>query len=131
MDWVFEPPRAALTLVRDVDGDTFWLSVDYDVGFRQHSTFVQEIRLGGADCPEKHKGSVFERSEAVRAQNLTTGWLRSHTLAMRSEPIPDDFGRWLGYVWDATTGVYLVDDLAAAGLATIWPTRWRQVYDPP
>jgi endonuclease YncB( thermonuclease family) len=124
-DWVFDN----VTPVRVIDGDTFWLRVDVDVGFRQHSVFVQEFRLGDADCPEKHKGTVFERAEAGRAQTFTAAWLTSHTLAVRSEPDPDSFGRWLGYVWDQPTGVYLVAALAEAGLATTWPTRWRDVYD--
>jgi hypothetical protein len=45
----------------------------------------------------------------------------------------DDFGRWLGHVWFETPDGHktlLGEVLKAAGLATDWPMRWHEKYDP-
>lgn len=121
-------------VVRVVDGDTLWARVD--VGFRFLA--LVNLRLAGIDCPETHKGSAYERAKAAEAKALALAFLAGHGwLWAATEPDPDDFGRWLADVWAETpTGAepvveHLADQLLAAGLATRWPTRWRDVYDPP
>lgn len=122
--------------VRDIekftDGDTYWFRMDY--GFRQ--TWFGEIRLLGYDTPERHKGSAFERSEAVRATGVATAWLtqalHAGNLWVRTEPDPDDFGRYLGEIWaEPEDGVIvrLGEVLRAQRLASVWPTRWHEEFD--
>lgn len=127
---------------RVVDGDTYWLRLD--VGFRQ--TMLTEIRLLGADCPETHHGSAFERAHGVKATLFAEQWLvdaldgdgfEDGLLWVRTQKDPDDFGRWLGEVWREPQPIdlaadhwLLVDDLVDRGLATRWPTRWHETYDP-
>lgn len=121
-------------VTRVVDGDTYWLRLD--VGFRQEQ--LTEIRLYGVDCPERHRGSVFEKAEAKRATQEAEEWLAgAHArgvLWVRTHKDPDDFGRWLGEVWADNDTVpegreMLGDYLKDIGLATTWPTRWHDVYD--
>lgn len=119
------------------DGDSFYLVTS--VPF--HLTALINVRLLGFDCPELRKGTAFEKARAVLAQTLTAQWLRNRLdpevidakVWVRTEPIEDDFGRWLGDVWaeypDGTSS-RLGDVLRAAGLASVWPTRWREELDP-
>jgi endonuclease YncB( thermonuclease family) len=115
------------------DGDTYWLRLD--VGFRQQ--ILIDCRLDGYDCPEITKGSAFEKAEAKRARMYSAAWLASlpaydDGLWIRTEKDPDSFGRWLGDLWyEGDNGQYhLGRALAGAQLATEWPTRWHEVYDP-
>lgn len=121
-------------VVKVTDGDTFWCRLD--VGFRE--SILVDLRLSGYDCPERHKGSDREKAEAVRATSVTTEFLSpvvpdlASELWVRTEKDPDVFGRWLGDPWreDATGAQrFLGVELRAAGLASVWPTRWRDEYD--
>ncbi len=121
--------RQYVYLVKSVekvtDGDTYWLHLD--VGFRQSQ--LTHVRLQGFDCPEANRGSEFEKSEAIRAKQVAAIYFgTAATVWCRTYKDPDNFGRWLGYIWD-DNGVSLADDLVAQDLATVWPTRWREVYD--
>lgn len=115
---------------RVVDGDTYWL--DLDVGFRQ--TGLVNIRLSGYDCPERAKGSAHEREQAKYATGYADAWLLATpgVLWVRTEPDPDDFGRWLGEIWaedEGGTKRLLGEYLRSLGLASIWPQRWRDEFD--
>lgn len=132
---VYEYP--VVEVQRIIDGDTFWLHLEKDVGFYLYTKFLVEIRLDGVDTPEKSKGSVFERQQARVAQVATTMWFAER---LKAGPVwirtygQDSFGRWLGVVrsgttWEDPTSVSLGDHLAELSLATIWPARWRDVYD--
>jgi endonuclease YncB( thermonuclease family) len=124
-------------VIKVTDGDTYWVRVD--PGYR--ATFGPlKIRLLGYDCPERTKGSAFERSEAIRAKSVATEFLAPVTpipgasLWVRTEKDPDDFGRWLGDVWVESDGDqwperHLGAELRDKGLASIWPTRWRTEFD--
>jgi endonuclease YncB( thermonuclease family) len=116
-------------VVKVVDGDTAYFRVD--AGFR--AWILVHWRLLGYDCPERNRGSQFERNEAKAAGLLTSSFLAQPRgqLWVRTERDPDDFGRWLGDVWREVDGseIHLGDVLADQGLATKWPTRWRDVYD--
>lgn len=112
------------------DGDTFWLHLD--IGFRE--TLLIDCRLDGWDCPETNRGSDYEKQQAKAATALTTDFLTNPAapLWVRTEKDPDDFGRWLGDVWQETgdgTQTHLGDVLAAQQLASPWPTRWHEMYD--
>jgi len=108
------------------DGDTYWFHLD--VGFRQSQ--LTEIRLLGYDCPERYHGSPYERQQGAEAARVATEWLTAQTgLWVRTEKDPDSFGRWLGDIWN-DDGEYLREVLVGAKLATIWPIRWHEVYDP-
>lgn len=126
-DHVYEVYAAAA-----VDGDTYDLTVD--VGF--HLSATVRVRLLGYDTPERHRGTPFEREEAARATGVAelwwSGlggerwryWVRTHK--------GDSFGRWLAEVWredEAGVGDRVGDVLAATGLATPWPNRWRDAFD--
>ena len=123
-------------VIKVTDGDTYWLRVD--TGFRQ--TLLVNIRLLGYDCPERHRGSDFEKTEAVRATSIATDFLAptvptpGASLWVRTEKDPDDFGRWLGDVWLESDGDqwperHLGAELRSHGLASIWPTRWHDEFD--
>lgn len=134
------PSRQYLYKIREIykinDGDSFWAYLD--VGFRQ--TNLTEIRLDGYDCPERRKGSAFEKSEGLRALSLTTEFLEppvarpGASLWVRTDPDPDSFGRWLGDIWLESDGDqwperHLGAELRSHGLASLWPTRWRDEFD--
>jgi endonuclease YncB( thermonuclease family) len=127
-----------ISVDRIIDADTFWLTLEGDVGFHTLVRFVQEFRLDGWDCPEKHKGSRFERAQALLAQSMTTAFFQDNLASgiwVRSRKHPDDFGRYLGAVYtgrsaDDLSGTPLGAFLASKELATPWPTRWYEVYDP-
>lgn len=123
-------------IVKVTDGDTYWLRVD--TGFRQ--TLLINVRLNGYDCPERHKGSAFEKTEAIRAASVATDFLEPVTpipgssLWVRTEKDPDNFGRWLGDVWiesdsDRWPERHLGAELRSHGLASVWPQRWRDEYE--
>jgi endonuclease YncB( thermonuclease family) len=121
-------------VVKMTDGDTYWLRLRHDPGFRQTTLILIDCRLDGWDCPETNKGSAFERSQAKVARTFAANWLTAALLKglwIRTEEDPDDFGRWLGDLWTEADGVedHLGATLAAARLASAWPTRWREVYD--
>lgn len=125
-------------VVKVTDGDTYWLRVD--VGFRE--TILVNIRLNGYDCPERNRGTQHEKTEAIRAKSIATEFLEPITpipdssLWVRTERDPDNFGRWLGDVWLESDGDqwperHLGAELRSQGLASIWPTRWRDEWDKP
>ncbi len=122
-------------VVKVTDADTFWLQLD--VGFRQ--TLLVNIRLHGYDAPERNRGSAHEKAEAIRATSLATEFLAPSvprpgaSLWVRTEKDPDDFGRWLGDIWLESDGDqwperHLGAELRSHGLASLWPTRWRDEY---
>jgi endonuclease YncB( thermonuclease family) len=119
------------SVLRVVDGDSFWAYCD--VGF--YETKLINVRLMGVDCPEKRQGSAFERRTAFNAQQFTALWLTPRegvSLWVRTEKDPDNFGRWLGDVWgeNGESAQNLGSALIIAHLATEYPTRWHEVYDP-
>jgi micrococcal nuclease len=119
------------SVLRVVDGDSFWAYVD--VGFRE--TKLIEVRLSGVDCPEKRQGSAFERRKATEAQDYTARWLANSagTYWVRTEEDPDNFGRWLGFVWwedGEYNSAVLAGDLIRQSLATLYPKRWHETHDP-
>lgn len=121
----------AKDILKVTDGDTFWLYLN--VGF--YETHLTNIRLLDYDCPELNRGSAFEKERASVAKAITTEFLAngvlSGSLYVRTEKDPDSFGRWLGEVWIETATSYrlLGKALEELNLATVWPTRWREVYD--
>ena len=120
-------------VVKVTDGDTFWLRCD--VGFRQN--ILINVRLYGYDCPELRKGSEFEKQKAIEARTVATEFFKSSNNErpwIRTEKDPDSFGRWLGEIWwemPNGSASHLGDWLHGMELATVWPTRWRDVYDVP
>lgn len=117
---------------RITDGDTYWLYVD--TGFR--NTLLVHGRLNGYDTPERYRGSDFEKAEAKRAQEFVVVWfaerLNDSRVFLQSEKDPDNFGRWLVKVWaerDYLHSVVLGNALINEDLASLWPVRWKEVYD--
>ncbi len=140
-DYVFKVLEAHV-----VDGDTFDVRLEHlsevDVGFHlhvEHRSLVKiRIRLAGFDTPEKRRGSVYEKGQAKVAQRFAQEWLAAHVGTLWVRTLPDDgsvvpdgeFGRWLGDIWSTNGGeAHLGPILAGNGLATVWPARWREVYD--
>jgi endonuclease YncB( thermonuclease family) len=118
-----------VTVVRVVDGDSGW--VQCDAGFRQ--TTLVNYRLHGYDTPERHRGSAREKNMAVVASVFAEAFLTGTDgqLWMRTEPDPDNFGRWLAEIWREVSGrkTFLGAEMHEAGLAAVWPTRWAEEYD--
>lgn len=120
-------------VVKVTDGDTYWLQLD--VGFR--ALVLVDVRLYGYDCPEMNSGTPYEREMAKAARDTAAGFLDAGILAddlrVTTEHDPDNFGRWLGTVYrpgtDDRPPAILGEILEQNQLATVWPTRWRQVYD--
>lgn len=117
-------------IVKVTDGDTYW--VRCDVGFRQE--ILINVRLADYDCPEAHKGTLYEKTKAKEAREVAETWLLSESrqLWIRTEKDPDNFGRWLGHIWDEWpdgTIHALGGYLRRVGLASLWPTRWRDEFN--
>jgi endonuclease YncB( thermonuclease family) len=114
-------------VVKVTDGDTYWLRVD--VGFRQENLI--HVRLHGFDCPEAHRGSEYEKAQAVQARQAALDFFANpkHIRWIQTEQDPDNFGRWLGRIWDDATGELLGQYLRFLGLASVWPTRWRDEFE--
>ena len=115
-----------------VDGDTYDLTVTKDVDFgfyyRQQLSWHARFRLAGYDCPEIRGRTAFERAAAADAKAFAADFLNRPGLWASTEKDPDDFGRWLVDVWDEATSQHLGVELRAQGLASVWPTRWRDEY---
>lgn len=108
------------TIVRWVDGDTVWLTVD--LGF--HLTMTSDFRLYGVNTPEHnqagfHEATQFAESHAPAGSGIT----------IQSFKDPDKYGRWIvkifvgGSVLAGRTdlndaSVYLNDALISSGHAT-------------
>lgn len=117
-------------VVKVTDGDTYWFRVD--VGFR--ALVLVNCRLLGFDCPERTKGSAYEREQGAEATGVAGEFLYAPNRAslwVRTEKDPDNFGRWLGEVWREEGGerTLLGDVLRAKKLASVWPTRWHEEFD--
>lgn len=105
------------TLARTIDGDTY--DFDLDLGF--HATLRVRVRLAGIDTFEVYGKNAHPKGGEAR--EFAAAWmtaaheLRVATLRLTpGSPIPDgSFGRWLGIVYDRTSGEQLVDALRAAG----------------
>lgn len=120
---------------RVLDGDTLWAVLD--LGFRMTATLP--IRLYPWDCPELRSSdaSPFEKRQAKRARELAIDWLltvpysEDDTLWVTTEKDPESFGRWLGDFWFATAPLLTLGTaLFNSDLATRWPVRWHDTYDP-
>lgn len=113
------------------DGDTYWLRLD--VGFRQ--LLLINARLSGWDCPERFRGSTYEREMGSDALAFAGTWFRAAAgldIWVQTYKDPDNFGRWLTDVWASNQGVNVSDlgeYLAERQLAVPWPKRWRDVHD--
>jgi endonuclease YncB( thermonuclease family) len=120
------------SIAKVTDGDTYWINID--PGF--HATLLVHCRLIGYDTPEKNRGTAYEKAKAIEAQQRAALFLANtvDTLWLRTDPDPDSFGRWLCTIWAETEqgvthalGPYLED----LGLASRWPTHWRDQYEQP
>lgn len=118
MDYTYRLGRVE----RVTDGDTFW--VHLDVGFR--TTVLAHCRLNAADCPELRGTDPVERAAGQEARDYVAEFL-AWPCTVTTHKDPDSFGRWLVDV-RRDAGPDLATALTAAGLATYWPTRWRDVY---
>jgi endonuclease YncB( thermonuclease family) len=117
---------AVSEVVKVTDGDTYWFRLD--VGFRE--TLLVNVRLDGFDAPELNSGDTYERQKGAEAKAVAAQWFGDHYGLVRvaTKPDPDSFGRWLGQVYAGDS--LLGDVLRAEGLASIWPTRWHQEFEP-
>jgi endonuclease YncB( thermonuclease family) len=118
-------------VVRVVDGDTYHLQVSLPFYLQA----VITVRLDGFDCPELNGGDAYEKQKGQEAKALAVEFLtlQDAILWVRTEKDPDSFGRWLGDIWSEDVDgnqQHLGDVLRAAGLASVWPTRWHQEFEP-
>ena len=123
----------AIRVEKITDGDTYWLHLD--TGFRQ--TTLAHLRLNQWDTPELRRGSEFEKSEARRATEAASDFITeavtAEALWVRTYKDPDSFGRWLADIHRINDDMITIDlgqYLHEQDLATRWPTRWREIYDP-
>lgn len=108
------------TLVRVIDGDTVILhcTQSFDFGFHVSvdGAAEQRFRLARCNCPEHNT------PEGPAATAFTTAWLATHapTLRVLSKG-QDNYGRWLGEIYDAATHENLSDALLESGHAVPYP----------
>jgi endonuclease YncB( thermonuclease family) len=118
------------TVKRSRDGDTH----EFDVRLTPAVTEAIVGRLQGWDCPESRRpASDFEIGKSVETLNVAIAFLNSlGVLWCRRELKRDSFGRELVTVWHVIDEIQtdLGETLHGMGLATLWPVRWWQVYDP-
>lgn len=118
-------------VVKVVDGDTYDLKLD--AGF--HLTFASRFRLFGYDTPEMRRGSEFEKGKGQEALLAAEAFFQRHPVdLLRVETHKtDSFGRWLADVWAMSEDGFVTERLGwlleSRELATVWPARWREVYD--
>lgn len=107
--WVY---RARVTAV--IDGDT--LEVFKDAGNDQYS--AERLRLLGVDTPELRRPT---RPAGLAAKAFVVSWLAEAGTGewpVRIETVKaDSFGRYLCWLWRASDGRSLNEDLLAAGQA--------------
>lgn len=94
------------TVVRWVDGDTVWLTVD--LGFRLTTT--NDFRLYGIDTPERGQPGYAEAT--ARATALAPA---GSTVLVTTYKNPDKYGRWLAEVFAG--GINVNQTLIVEGLA--------------
>lgn len=99
------------------DGDSYTLRID--VGF--HLYTVVKVRLKGADTYELRGGTEETKDLARAGKRFALDWFGGrlncgHVVLIRTEKT-DNFGRWLGEVYDRDGG-HLALDLVEAGLTT-------------
>lgn len=91
-------------------------------------------RILGVDCPESRRpASDYEIAQSKRALALTREFITGPgNLWSRREMKTDSFGRELVTLWHELDGIRtdLAQALVDAQLATWWPLRWWQAYDP-
>lgn len=120
------------------DGDTFGLAIGLS------GTISENIvaRLNGWDCPELKRrkcgtcglyASPYEIRKATEAWQLTNDFIYSQgQLSSIREERRDAFGRELVELHHEIDGI--VTDLGFAlmdaNLATSWPNRWHERFDP-
>lgn len=130
--------RRVTGVLKISDGDSYWLY--RDDGF--YNTGLTHVRLWGYDTPELHspKASAIEKDEARVAAAYAVRWFETYladpevTVWLRSVGRdPDSFGRWLCEIWweAGEHKMFLGDQLRRLGLASVWPTRWRDEFDVP
>jgi endonuclease YncB( thermonuclease family) len=122
--------QRVVTVKRTRDGDTY----EVDVRLTPRITEAIVGRLQGFDCPEsKRPASDFEIGKSHEALNIAIAFLNSPgALWCRRELKTDSFGRELVTLWHVVDEIQtdLGETLFGMGLATRWPTRWHEVYDP-
>jgi endonuclease YncB( thermonuclease family) len=118
------------TVKRSRDGDTSEMDVRLTPRIREAIVG----RLQGWDCPEsKRPASDFEIGKSHEALNVALQFLNSPgALWCRRELKTDSFGRELVTLWHTIDEIQtdLGETLFGMGLATRWPKRWWQVFDP-
>jgi endonuclease YncB( thermonuclease family) len=119
-----------VTVKRTRDGDT------YGFDCRLTPKIIEDIvgRLQGFDCPESRRpASDFEIGKSHEALNVALEFLNSPgALWCRRELKTDSFGRELVTLWHVVDEIQtdLGETLFGMALATRWPMRWWQLYDP-
>jgi endonuclease YncB( thermonuclease family) len=118
------------TVKRSRDGDTS----EFDVRLTPRIREALVGRLQGWDCPEsKRPASDYEIGKSHEALNIAIDFLNSPgALWCRRELKTDSFGRELVTLWHVVDEIQtdLAETLYGMGLATRWPQRWWQRYDP-
>ena len=94
------------TVVRWVDGDTAWLTID--VGFRMSIT--TDFRLYGINTPERGQPGYAEAT--ARANSLAPVGSQIFVITYKA---PDKYGRWLAEIF--ASGINVNQTLVSEGLA--------------
>lgn len=112
------------------DGDTACYTIQLTPTLREDVIG----RILGFDCPETRRpASDFERTSAKLALAFTRAFITGPgALWSRREMVRDAFGRDLVTLWHEVGEIRtdLGEALFDACLATRWPTKWYEVYDP-
>lgn len=108
------PYTFAGTVDRWIDGDTVWLNVTKDIGFRIVVSAHQDFRLFGINAPDP--GQPLRDVATARVNALAPA---GSPVNIETYTDPDDFGRWLARIWVGPigTGLNINQTLLDEGLA--------------
>lgn len=112
-------------ILKFMDGDTFVAVLSHDVGFHERAQHSAKIRVLHVDTPERgqinyREASAFTQTWITEVIDQGAGILKVIT---HKDNDTDEFGRWLGDVFNSVTGERLSDALKAANLikpGSVW-----------
>lgn len=114
----FRPYLYRAVVKRVIDGDSIVLDIDQGFGDWKHD---QTIRVLGVNAPELKTGTVASRaygaaSKFALADRLPPG---ARVVLGTVKDRAGKFGRWLGVLWDESTGECINEWLVVNGYAEV------------
>ena len=105
------------TLIRVVDGDTFWANIDE--GFDDHRYI--SLRIAGMNTPEMHGP---DRLRAIAARDRLAELLGDRPLYIKTDKDRQSFARYVARVYlDPAGTLDVAEMLISEGLAERYPSK--------